>query len=108
MNRKIFQSMAVAVAVNVTPACAVVMSAQGDAHPVASNQPNTVCEQGKPSSTGWAIAHAGMDILTFGIWEIVGTPIEIARTSGDKEAVRCTVVAPAAVATSRDATEPQS
>jgi hypothetical protein len=30
----------------------------------------------KNPSAGRAIAHGAMDVLTFGIWEVVGTPIE--------------------------------
>lgn len=103
---RVLQVVAIAGAVQLSSACAVVMSAQGDARPVASNQPNTICEQGKPSSTGWAIGHAFMDVMTFGLWEVIGTPIEIARTSGNREAVRCTVVAPQEVVTATP--EPQS
>jgi hypothetical protein len=33
-------------------------------------------EVGNESSAGRAAVHAGMDILTFGIWELVGTPLE--------------------------------
>lgn len=32
--------------------------------------------QGQGPSAGRAIAHGAMDVLTFGIWEVVGTPIE--------------------------------
>ncbi|MHB9074613.1 MAG: hypothetical protein ACYC6G_13940 [Desulfobaccales bacterium] len=41
---------------------------------------NTRClyefSQGKNPSAGRAIAHGAMDVLTLGIWEAVGTPIE--------------------------------
>ena len=30
----------------------------------------------KPTKTGRAIAHGGMDIVTFGLWELVATPTE--------------------------------
>ncbi len=33
-------------------------------------------EVGKEPSTGRAVAHGVMDVLTLGIWEAVGTPIE--------------------------------
>lgn len=33
-------------------------------------------ERGNQQSIGRAAGHAAMDVLTFGIWEIVGTPIE--------------------------------
>ncbi len=31
---------------------------------------------GNDPSAGRAIAHGAMDVLTFGVWEIVGTPVE--------------------------------
>lgn len=34
---------------------------------------------GSEPSPGRAIAHGTMDVLTFGLWEIVGTPIEAVR-----------------------------
>lgn len=33
-------------------------------------------ERGNAPSAGRAIGHAAMDVLTFGAWEIIGTPIE--------------------------------
>lgn len=33
-------------------------------------------ELGNEPSAGRAMAHAGMDVLTLGIWELVGTPVE--------------------------------
>lgn len=33
-------------------------------------------EVGNESSAGRAAVHAGMDILTLGVWELVGTPLE--------------------------------
>jgi hypothetical protein len=39
------------------------------------------CEIGKESSPGRAVAHGVMDVLTLGIWEVVGTPVE--RLKGD-------------------------
>ncbi|KKM00155.1 hypothetical protein LCGC14_1807240 [marine sediment metagenome] len=33
-------------------------------------------ELGNKPSTGRAVGHAVMDLLTFGVWEIIGTPIE--------------------------------
>lgn len=33
-------------------------------------------ELGNEPSTGRAVGHAAMDVLTFGLWEIVGTPVE--------------------------------
>jgi hypothetical protein len=39
-------------------------------------------ELGDEPSAGRAVAHAGLDVLTFGLWEVVGTPIEAVQ--GDK------------------------
>ncbi len=33
-------------------------------------------ELGNEPSPGRAIAHGGLDVLTFGLWEVVGTPVE--------------------------------
>ena len=33
-------------------------------------------EIGNEPSAGRAVLHAGMDILTLGLWEVVGTPVE--------------------------------
>ena len=38
-------------------------------------------ELGNEPSTGRAVLHGGLDVLTLGLWEIVGTPIE--ATMGD-------------------------
>ena len=38
---------------------------------------------GNEPSTGRAVGHGVMDVLTFGLWEVVGTPIE-AINQGDK------------------------
>jgi hypothetical protein len=42
-------------------------------------------EIGNEPSAGRAIGHAAMDILTLGIWEMVGTPIEASQ--GDKRQI---------------------
>lgn len=34
------------------------------------------CQRGNAPSTGRAIGHAAMDVLTWGLWEIIGTPVE--------------------------------
>jgi len=34
-------------------------------------------EVGDEPSPGRAVAHGAMDVLTFGIWEVIGTPIEL-------------------------------
>jgi len=39
-------------------------------------------EVGKEPSAGRAVAHGVMDVLTLGIWEVVGTPVE--RLKGEK------------------------
>lgn len=36
-------------------------------------------EVGKEPSTGRAVAHGVMDVLTLGIWEVVGTPVEVLK-----------------------------
>ena len=43
-------------------------------------------EVGNDPSAGRALGHAAMDVLTLGIWEIVGTPIE--GFQGDKRQVQ--------------------
>lgn len=45
-------------------------------------------EVGNEPSAGRAVGHAVMDFLTFGIWEIVGTPIEAVQ--GDKYEITIT------------------
>ena len=39
-------------------------------------------EVGREPSAGRAVAHGVMDVLTLGIWEVVGTPVEVLK--GDK------------------------
>jgi hypothetical protein len=39
--------------------------------------------QGNAPSTGRAVAHGALDILTLGIWEVVGTPMEMGAGSED-------------------------
>ncbi len=39
------------------------------------------CQRGNAPSTGRAVAHGAMDLLTFGAWEIIGTPIEALGSS---------------------------
>lgn len=39
-------------------------------------------ERGNAPSTGRALGHRAMDVLTLGLWEVVGTPIE--GFSGDE------------------------
>lgn len=43
-------------------------------------------EVGNDPSAGRAVGHAAMDVLTLGIWEIVGTPIE--GFQGDRRSVQ--------------------
>jgi hypothetical protein len=94
--------------------CAVYMAATGDQQPNLSNvhrgasrgevemalgQPKTLTTtddggtaatyeyvRGNEPSAGRAIGHGVLDILTVGIWEAVGTPIE-ATNQGDKVTV---------------------
>jgi len=59
-----------------------------------STEENTdIYEQckGDESSTGRAIGHGIMDVLTLGLWEAIGTPIEAAAGS-DKECYRIKVI----------------
>lgn len=39
------------------------------------------CQKGNAPSTGRAVGHAAMDVLTWGIWEVVGTPVEAMGSS---------------------------
>ena len=39
------------------------------------------CQKGNAPSTGRAVGHAVMDVLTFGGWEIIGTPVEAIASS---------------------------
>ena len=34
------------------------------------------CQRGNAPSAGRAIGHGAMDVLTFGAWELIGTPVE--------------------------------
>jgi hypothetical protein len=91
--------------------CSVYMAAAGDEEPNLSNvhrgasrgeiemalgQPKSLSTQpdggtlatyeytvGNEPSTGRAVGHAAMDVLTLGIWEVVGTPVE-ALNQGEK------------------------
>jgi hypothetical protein len=38
-------------------------------------------EVGNESSPGRAVAHGAMDVLTLGLWEVVGTPVELVTGS---------------------------
>lgn len=42
-------------------------------------------EVGNEPSAGRAVAHGAMDVLTLGLWEVVGTPVELA--TGDKHKI---------------------
>ncbi|MFH0732289.1 MAG: hypothetical protein V2A72_05150 [Candidatus Omnitrophota bacterium] len=39
------------------------------------------CQRGNAPSAGRAVGHAVMDVLTWGAWEIIGTPVEGLSTS---------------------------
>ena len=47
--------------------------------------------KGDKSSLGRALAHGAMDVLTSGLWEVIGTPIEAASELG-KDCYRFTIV----------------
>lgn len=63
-------------------------------YPISSNKvgENTIdvyeVELGNTPSAGRAMGHAVMDVLTLGIWEIAGTPIE--ATVGEKKGIAVT------------------
>jgi hypothetical protein len=108
--RKIYLSMLCFAALSAS-GCSVYMAAAGDEEPNLSNvhrgasrgevemalgQPISLATEndgtmiatyeytvGNEPSTGRAVGHAVMDVLTFGGWEIIGTPIE-AMNQGDK------------------------
>lgn len=42
--------------------------------------------KGNAPSTGRAVAHGALDVLTLGLWEVVGTPLEMG--AGNEEASR--------------------
>lgn len=91
--------------------CSVFMAAAGDEEPNLANvhrgasrgeiemalgQPKSLATQaggytvatyeytvGNEPSAGRAVGHAVMDVLTLGIWEVVGTPVE-ALSQGEK------------------------
>jgi hypothetical protein len=54
---------------------------------------------GNESSAGRAIVHSAMDLMTLGLWEVIGTPIEIAN--GDKFQIAITYNADETVETIR-------
>lgn len=39
-------------------------------------------EVGREPSAGRAVAHGAMDVMTLGLWEVIGTPVEVCK--GDK------------------------
>ena len=36
-------------------------------------------EHGRKPKAGSAAVHAGMDVVTLGLWEVIGTPVEMAQ-----------------------------
>ena len=40
--------------------------------------------KGNEPSVGRAVAHAGLDVLSFGLWELIGTPLEMGAATEDK------------------------
>lgn len=98
----------------VLPGCAIVKAAKGkkDANlsvlkegtpraivvaglgaPLYSDKSTDIYEacKGDESSLGRAIGHGVLDLLTFGLWEVIGTPIEMA-SDADKECFRLHVI----------------
>jgi hypothetical protein len=41
-------------------------------------------EIGNEPSAGRAVAHGAMDVLTFGLWEVAGTPIEAVQAKSTR------------------------
>jgi len=46
--------------------------------------------KGNKPSTGRAVAHAALDVFTFGLWEVIGTPMEMG--AGSEEHSRVLVI----------------
>lgn len=65
----------------------------GIGEPVYSDKNTDIYEacKGDESSLGRALAHGALDVMTCGVWEVVGTPIEMAGDS-DKKCYRLTVI----------------
>ena len=65
----------------------------GIGKPVYSDKNTDIYEacKGDESSLGRALAHGALDVMTCGVWEVIGTPIEMAGES-DKDCYRLHVV----------------
>ncbi len=57
-------------------------AAQNTTNPDGTTTSTYHYEVGNDPSAGRAMGHAAMDVLTLGIWEVVGTPVE--GSQGDK------------------------
>ncbi len=63
---------------------AVVRANLGSPESVTTNTDTFIACKGKEASTGRAIGHGIMDVLTLGLWEVIGTPVEaISDSSGE-------------------------
>ncbi len=51
--------------------------------PDGTTQDSYLIKKGNESSSGRAWAHAGLDIATFFVWELVATPYELMQTEED-------------------------
>jgi hypothetical protein len=49
----------------------------GNPESVTTNTDTFIACKGKEPSTGRAIGHGIMDFLTLGLWEVIGTPVEV-------------------------------
>jgi hypothetical protein len=56
---------------------AVIRANLGNPESVTTNTDTFIACKGKEPSTGRAIGHGIMDFLTLGIWEVIGTPVEV-------------------------------
>ncbi len=62
----------------------IVRANLGSPESVTTNTDTFIACKGKEVSTGRAIGHGIMDVLTLGLWEVIGTPVEaISDSSGE-------------------------
>jgi hypothetical protein len=63
---------------------AVIRANLGNPESVTTNTDTFIACRGKEASTGRAIGHGIMDVLTLGLWEVVGTPVEVISDASGK------------------------
>lgn len=62
----------------------IVRANLGSPESVTTNMDTFIACKGKEASTGRAIGHGIMDVLTLGLWEVIGTPVEaVSDSSGE-------------------------